>query len=64
MIERVIIQGYRVFKELDFRPNPEINIIVGDNEAGKSTLIEAIGMAISGRANGRPLFEELNPYWF
>ena len=64
MIERVIIQGYRVFEELDFRPNPGINIIVGDNEAGKSTLMEAISMAISGRAHGRPLFEELNPYWF
>lgn len=64
MIERVIIRNYRVFKELDFRPNESMNIIVGDNEAGKSTLMEAISMAIDGRLHGRPLAEELNPYWF
>ena len=64
MIERVIIRNYRVFKELDFRPNKSMNIIVGDNEAGKSTLMEAISMAIGGRLHGRPLAEELNPYWF
>lgn len=64
MIERVIIKNYRVFKELDFRPNKSINIIVGDNEAGKSTLTEAIIMAIGGRFYGRPIAEELNPYWF
>lgn len=64
MIERVIIKNYRVFKELDFRPNESMNIIVGDNEAGKSTLMEAISMAIGGRLHGRPLAEELNPYWF
>ena len=64
MIERVIIKNYRVFKELNFRPNESMNIIVGDNEAGKSTLMEAITMAISGRLHGRPLAEELNPYWF
>lgn len=64
MIERVTIRNYRVFKELDFRPNESMNIIVGDNEAGKSTLMEAISMAIDGRLHGRPLAEELNPYWF
>lgn len=64
MIERVIIRNYRVFKEPDFRPNESMNIIVGDNEAGKSTLMEAISMAIDGRLHGRPLAEELNPYWF
>lgn len=64
MIERVIIRNYRVFKELDFLPNESTNIIVGDNEAGKSTLMEAISMAIGGRLHGRPLAEELNPYWF
>jgi hypothetical protein len=64
MIERVIIKNYRVFKELNFRPNESMNIIVGDNQAGKSTLMEAITMAVSGRIHGRPLTEELNPYWF
>ncbi|WP_328995786.1 AAA family ATPase [Kribbella sp. NBC_01245] len=64
MIERIVIKGYRVFKDLDLQPNAGMNIIVGDNEAGKSTLMEAIAMALTGRINGRWAREELNPYWF
>jgi ABC-type lipoprotein export system ATPase subunit len=64
MIERVVIRGYRCFKLLDFEPNARLNIVVGDNEAGKSTLLEAIGLALTGRSNGRWAGEELNPFWF
>lgn len=41
-----------------------MNLIVGGNEAGKSTLMEAIALALTGRINGRSAYEELNPYWF
>lgn len=64
MIARVRIRGYRKFKTLDFRPHPTFNVLVGNNQAGKSTLLEAIGMAVTGRVNGRTVSEELNPYWF
>lgn len=40
------------------------NIIVGGNEAGKSTLLEAMGLALTGRVNGIRATEYLNPYWF
>ncbi|WP_414709568.1 ATP-binding protein [Ramlibacter sp.] len=36
----------------------------GANESGKSTLIEAIVLALTGRINGRSAADELNPYWF
>ena len=64
LIERIIIQGYRRFHRLDIEPSPRINVLVGDNESGKSTLLEAIGLALTGRVNGRWAQEELNPYWF
>ena len=64
MINRIIIQGYRVFANLDFEPQLGMNILVGDNESGKSTLLEAISLALNGRVNGRWAQEELNPYWF
>lgn len=64
MIEKVRIRGYRIFEDEVFRPQPKMNILVGDNESGKSTLLEAIGLALTGRVNGRPAAEELNPYWF
>ncbi|TFC83034.1 ATP-dependent endonuclease [Cryobacterium sp. TMT3-29-2] len=64
MITRVRIRGYRKFRSLDFRPHPTFNVLVGNNQAGKSTLLEAIGMAVTGRINGRTVSEELNPHWF
>jgi putative ATP-dependent endonuclease of OLD family len=64
VIERIIIQGYRRFARLDFEPISGMNIIVGDNESGKSTLLEAIALALTGKVNGRWASEELNPFWF
>jgi putative ATP-dependent endonuclease of the OLD family len=64
MIEKVRITGYRKFQDLAITPHPRFNILAGENEAGKSTLLEAIGLALTGRINGRPASEELNPFWF
>lgn len=65
MITKVHIRGFRCFKELVFDPDEMMNIIVGGNEAGKSTILEAISMALTGRVNGgRWAGDLLNPYWF
>tara|TARA_R110001583_G_scaffold195464_2_gene373963 strand:+ start:11534 stop:13102 length:1569 start_codon:yes stop_codon:yes gene_type:complete len=44
--------------------NEGINIIVGDNETGKTTLLEAINLALTGRINSRPISFELQPFLF
>lgn len=64
MIEKIRIRGYRKFRDLVVIPAASVNILVGDNESGKSTIIEAIGLAMTGRVNGRSAQDELNPYWF
>lgn len=64
MIERIVVQGYRLFQDFEIEPSDGLNIIVGGNEAGKSTLLEAISLALTGRVNGRWVEEVLNPYWF
>lgn len=64
MIEKIRIAGYRKFREYTMTPHRQLNVIVGENEAGKSTFLEAVGLALTGRVNGRPAAEELNPYWF
>lgn len=64
MISRIIIDGFRCFDHLDLVPNRGMNILVGANEAGKSTLLEAISLGLSGKANGKWAREELNPFWF
>lgn len=64
MITKIHIRGYRKFKELNLTPHHEMNIIVGANEAGKSTLLEAVTMALTGKFEGVTASEALNPYWF
>lgn len=53
VIERMRVVGYRKFRELNFEPHQRLNILIGDNDAGKSTLLEAITLALTGRINGR-----------
>ncbi|WP_444758092.1 ATP-dependent nuclease [Pseudomonas sp. A014] len=64
MITKIRIRGYRIYKDFELKPNPGVNILVGDNDAGKSTLMEAISLALNGRIGGRGILEELNPHWF
>ena len=47
-ITKIKLQNFKRFKTftVDFVEN--INILVGDNESGKSTLIEAINLVLSG----------------
>ncbi|MDD2298033.1 MAG: AAA family ATPase [Fermentimonas sp.] len=46
MIERVVIKNFKGIKDADISFNDKINIIVGNNGVGKSTLIEAIAIAL------------------
>ena len=46
-IRKIKLHNYKRFKSFEFEPNERINIIVGDNEAGKSTILEAIDLVIS-----------------
>jgi putative ATP-dependent endonuclease of the OLD family len=60
----VIINNYRCLGAADVTLNPNLNIIVGDNESGKSTLLEAIHLALTGQLNGRLIQTELHPHLF
>ena len=44
--------------------HPGLNIIVGDNEAGKSTIIECVNLALSGFVAGRFVKNELSQHFF
>ncbi len=60
MFERVRIQNYKAIKSADIRFNEETNIIVGDNGVGKSTIIEALSLALGYGYNQL----EITPYLF
>lgn len=44
--------------------NQGINILVGNNESGKSTILEAIHLALTGIYNGHGIHNELSSYLF
>ena len=63
-IQRVIVKNYRALRSADVNLADGLNVIVGDNETGKSTLLEAINLALRCQINRRPLAYELHPYLF
>ncbi|MEV7165732.1 ATP-dependent nuclease [Streptomyces microflavus] len=64
MLAKIVIQNYRTFRNFKLTFDPEMNILVGNNDAGKSTILEAISLALTGRLRGRPLAQDLSPYLF
>ncbi len=64
MIKKIFIKNYKIFDLFDLELNTDLNILVGDNEVGKSTILEAINLALTKRLNGRFIEYELTPYLF
>ena len=64
-IKKVHIENFKRFhKSFDIEFNQGINIIVGDNESGKSTILEAIYLALTGLYNCRNIKNELTQFIF
>lgn len=47
-ITKIRIKNFKRFENYTVSPNSHMNIFVGDNETGKSTLLEAISLVING----------------
>ena len=63
-IEKVIIQNFKKFKNpFEVKFNENINLLVGDNESGKSTILEAIHVALTGMYAGRNIRNQLSTYY-
>ena len=63
-IERVVVENYRALASVHLTLKPHLNIIVGNNESGKSTLLEAINLALKCQINRKPAGTELHTYLF
>jgi putative ATP-dependent endonuclease of OLD family len=46
-ITKVAIRNFKRFEKLDLRLEPGLNVLLGDNEAGKSSVLLAIDLALS-----------------
>ena len=64
-IHKVKINNFKCFKGLfELELNKGLNILVGNNETGKSTILEAIHIALTGLYGGRNIKKELSQYLF
>lgn len=64
-IDKILIENFKCFKgQVPIEFNDGVNILVGNNEAGKSTILEAIHLTLTGMLNGRYLRNELSQYLF
>ena len=46
-IKKLHIEGFKKFDKIDINFNEDKNIIIGENESGKSTILEAINIVLN-----------------
>ena len=63
-IDRIKIHNFKCFKDFELKLNSGLNVLVGNNETGKSTILEAIHIALTGIYGGRNIKNELSQYLF
>lgn len=64
-IKKIKIENFKCYKgQFSVDLNKGVNVLVGNNEAGKSTILEAIHLALTGMLSGRYLKNELSQYLF
>lgn len=59
LVKNIEIKGFRALSELNIAPFGKVNLITGKNNTGKSSLLEAIRILVTGGAL-RTLFDILN----
>ena len=64
IINKVNISNYKIFESFSIEFTSGINIIVGNNEAGKSTILEAIHLVLTGLVNGKYANNEISQHLF
>lgn len=47
-LEKISLKNYKAIKELEINLNPGINLLIGDNGAGKTSVLEGIAVALGG----------------
>ena len=64
-IDKLVVENFKCYKgRFCIELHEGLNILVGDNESGKSTILEAIHLTLTGLFNGKYLKNELTQYLF
>ena len=46
-IERLVLSNFKKFDSLEIEFDPDLNLLIGDNEAGKSSILMALELVMS-----------------
>lgn len=52
IIRKLHVKNYKLIRDITINLNEAVNIFVGENDSGKSTILEALGIITSGKLNG------------
>ena len=63
-INKLVVKNYKLLRDVIIPINPGINIFVGENDAGKSSILEALSILTTGKLNGISLERQLKANLF
>ena len=63
-INKIVVRNYKLLENVVIRLNPDVNIFVGDNDSGKSTILEALSILTTGKLNGYAFERQLRANMF
>jgi len=63
-IRKIVVKNYKLLKNIVIEFNSKINIFVGDNDTGKSTILEALSILTTGKLNGYAFNRQLKANLF
>lgn len=59
-IKEANVKGFKCLRNFHFEFNEHMNIVVGDNDSGKSTLLESLFVALTGQYRGASIRQALS----
>lgn len=63
-IKKLVVKNYKLLKDVTIELNKDINIFVGENDSGKSTILEALSIITSGKLNGYAFDRQIKANFF
>lgn len=64
IVDKIYIKNYKIFREQVIHFNDTCNIIVGNNDSGKTSLLEILQILLTGKLNGLQLERQLRTNLF
>jgi putative ATP-dependent endonuclease of OLD family len=64
LIKKIEIKGFRIFRDFTWEPKAGVNIVVGANSVGKSTVLDAIELVTKCTLHGLRAKGNVAPDWF